>query len=68
MFGRPDTLIREAKVVRGTEFMWYSCRGTDSRGHRRAGHFGFRASIVVLKPGNAGGAKGRRKVDEVCPS
>jgi hypothetical protein len=65
MFGRPDTLSRETKVVRGTVFMWYSCRGIDSRGCRRAGHFGVRASIVVMKPGNAGGAKGRRKVDVV---
>ena len=26
---------------------------------------GVRASVVVVKPGNAGGAKGRRKVDAV---
>jgi len=25
---------------------------------------GVRASIVVMKPGNSGGAKGRRKVDD----
>jgi hypothetical protein len=42
---------------------------------RKAGHMnqgdlslvvraaGVRASVVVVKPGNAGGAKGRRKVD-----
>src|SRR3990167_8437083 len=27
---------------------------------------GVRASIVALKPGNAGGAKGRRKVEVEC--
>ena len=27
---------------------------------------GVRASVVALKPGNAGGAKGRRKVDVSC--
>ena len=27
-------------------------------------HAGVRASIVALKPGNAGGAKGRRKVED----
>ena len=30
---------------------------------RRARRSGVRASIVVMKPGNAGGAKGRRKTD-----
>ena len=42
-------------------YSWRRCAG---RGRRRAGHSGVRASIVALKPGNAGGAKGRRKVDE----
>jgi hypothetical protein len=30
---------------------------------RRAARSGVRAAIVVMKPGNSGGAKGRRKVD-----
>lgn len=34
-----------------------------SQGCRRAGRSGVRASIVARKPGNAGGAKGRRKMD-----
>ena len=65
MFGRPDTLSRETCVVIGTVFMRYSCRGVDGRGRRRASRTGVRASVVAMKPGNAGGAKGRRKVDEV---
>ena len=31
--------------------------------NRRAGQAGVRASIVAWKPGNSGGAKGRRKAD-----
>ncbi len=31
---------------------------------KKSRHSGVRASIVVMKPGNSGGAKGRRKVDD----
>jgi len=42
-----------------------SCAGfsQENRPVRRASRTGVRASIVASKPGNAGGAKGRRKVD-----
>ena len=44
------------------EFM---CRKADSSVTRvrRARRAGVRASIVAMKPGNAGGAKGPRKMD-----
>lgn len=38
---------------------------TRSRPVRRANRTGVRASIGALKPGNAGGAKGRRELDEM---
>lgn len=38
--------------------------GVPEKGRREADRAGVRASIVAKKPGNAGGAKGRRKMDD----
>ncbi len=63
MVGRPNTLSRETCLILRVVFM---CRTpTRSRPVRRASRTGVRASIRALRPGNAGGAKGRRALDEV---
>ncbi len=54
MIGSSNEISRETCVDAG------GCSGSLSR---RARHAGVRALIVALKPGNAGGAKGCRKVD-----
>jgi hypothetical protein len=56
MLGRPDTRTRETCAEQRTAFIipfWM----------RRADRTGVRALIVAMKPGNAGGAKGCRKVE-----
>jgi len=56
MLGRPDTRTRETCAEQRTAFIipfWM----------RRADRTGVRALIVAMKPGNAGRAKGCRKVE-----
>jgi hypothetical protein len=56
MLGRLDTRTRETCAEQRTAFIipyWM----------RRADRTGVRALIVAMKPGNAGGAKGCRKVE-----
>jgi hypothetical protein len=56
MVGRSNVIKRETWVVTG----WSSLSLIRIR---RTGRPGVRASIVAMKPGNAGGAKGCRKMD-----
>ena len=63
MTGRFNRLSKETCAV----FSGSSCAVTPNGSVtrvRRARRAGVRASIVARKPGNAGGAKGRREVDE----
>lgn len=50
--------------MRWLETEWWEGGGPESgRPGGRVGLSGVRALIVAMKPGNAGGVKGRRKVD-----
>lgn len=49
---------KEEKGARGT-----ALREEQNGPRTRASHAGVRALIVAMKPGNAGGAKGCRKVE-----
>ena len=63
MTGRFNMLSKETCTV----FSGSSCAVTPRLSvtrARRARRAGVRAFIVAMKPGNAGGAKGRREVDE----
>ena len=55
VWNRPEFIVR----VGGFPSQGNGSRREDTKSRQA----GVRASIVALKPGNAGGAKGRRKVD-----
>jgi hypothetical protein len=61
MIGRFNTISKETPTDR-TVFMCRIPAGEPTG--KKSRRWGVRASIVATKPGNAGGAKGRRKMDE----
>ena len=73
--GKPITLMVGAKAMTGA-VRWLEAESREGGAHEverparkqgaQARRAGVRASIVASKPGNAGGAKGGRKVETRC--